>query len=237
MTNNQKVLAIFEDAWELAPGEVAAFLDERCGDDAETRAAVERLLDADQNAGGFLLGDTENSDGFRYAVGDVLAGRYSISAQIGRGGMGEVYRVEDQELQRTVAIKTLARGNYYESDFRDRFEREIKSVAALNHANVVTLFDVVRDGETSFAIMEFVEGETLREMLQSGDLDPEMVRSIAVGIAAGLGAAHARQLMHRDIKPENVIVTPDGTAKLLDFGIARPVSPTHTQLLTGPESR
>ena len=209
MTNNQKVLAIFEDAWELAPGEVAAFLDERCGDDAETRAAVERLLDADQNAGGFLLGDTENSDGFRYAVGDVLAGRYSISAQIGRGGMGEVYRVEDQELQRTVAIKTLARGNYYESDFRDRFEREIKSVAALNHANVVTLFDVVRDGETSFAIMEFVEGETLRELLQSGGLDTEMVKSIATGIAAGLGAAHSRQLMHRDIKPENVIVTPD----------------------------
>ncbi len=148
-------------------------------------------------------------------------GPYEILAPLGAGGMGEVYRARDTRLGREVAIKTLPAAFAQDAERRARFETEAKAIAALSHPNVLAIHDVGAEGDTVFAVMELVEGQTLREMLQGGGFSASRAVSVAVQIANGLAAAHDRGIIHRDLKPENVVVTPDGRAKILDFGLAR----------------
>ena len=153
-------------------------------------------------------------------------GPYEIIASIGAGGMGEVYRAKDTRLNRDVAIKVLLASLANDPGRRERFEREARAVAALSHSNIINIFDTsVHDGHP-FVVMELLDGETLRDRLAGGPLPVRKAVEIAVQIARGLGAAHDRQIVHRDLKPENIFVLRDGQVKVLDFGLARDITPS-----------
>jgi Tol biopolymer transport system component/predicted Ser/Thr protein kinase len=147
-------------------------------------------------------------------------GHYRVLGRLGAGGMGIVYRVEDEKLQRTVALKVLPQASRSE-ETRRRFLREARAAAAIAHPNVAVVHAVDEIDGQVFIAMELVEGETLRARLSRGALDAGVARDIALQIAQGLAAAHAKRIVHRDLKPENVIVTPAGVVKLLDFGLAK----------------
>jgi Tol biopolymer transport system component len=148
-------------------------------------------------------------------------GPYEIIGPLGAGGMGEVYRGRDTRLGRDVAVKVVPPAVTNSPDALERFEREARAVASLSHPNILTLHDVGRSDGVSYAVMELLEGETLRARLASGALTLRKSIDIAAGIARGLAAAHDRHIAHRDIKPENVFITTDGQVKILDFGLAR----------------
>ena len=148
-------------------------------------------------------------------------GPYQIAAHIGSGGMGDVYRARDTKLQRDVAVKVLPGAFAADPDRLARFEREARAIAALSHPGILSIHDFGRaDGQT-YAVMEFLEGETLRQRLESGPLPARRAIDIAAQIARALAAAHGKGIVHRDIKPENVFLTTDGRVKVLDFGLAR----------------
>ena len=152
-------------------------------------------------------------------------GPYEIVASIGAGGMGEVYRARDTRLERTVAVKVLPDVLAGDRDALARFEREAKAVAALSHPNILAIHDVGRHEGITYAVMELLEGETLREKLAEGATAVRKAVDFAVQIAHGLAAAHEKGIVHRDLKPENVFITRDGRVKILDFGLAKLSSP------------
>jgi serine/threonine protein kinase len=147
-------------------------------------------------------------------------GPYVLQSLLGTGGMGEVYRAEDSRLHRTVAIKVLS-PDVATPDRIERFEQEARAASALNHPNILTIHDVGRAGDTAYFAMEWVEGQTLRELLRSGWIPLRRTLHLAQQIAEGLAKAHAAGIVHRDLKPENVMVTADGFAKIVDFGLAK----------------
>ncbi|MGH9757886.1 MAG: serine/threonine-protein kinase, partial [Candidatus Acidiferrales bacterium] len=163
-------------------------------------------------------------------------GPYEIQSLLDSGGMGEVYRARDLRLERDVAIKILPASLANDQDRLRRFEQEARAVAALNHPNLLTVFDVGtapvapaagNSGETSAAaaspyiVSELLEGATLRERLAAGAISQRKALDYAVQIARGLAAAHERGIVHRDLKPENLFITNDGRVKILDFGLAK----------------
>jgi serine/threonine-protein kinase len=151
-------------------------------------------------------------------------GRYEILALLGEGGMGRVYRARDPMIDRTVAIKTLGVDLDDEqfADFKQRFFREARTAGRVSHPNVVTIFDVGESDGVAFIAMEYVEGLTLRQVLDAGaPLGVADACRIASQVAGGLAAAHRHGIVHRDVKPPNIMVAPDGGVKLMDFGIAR----------------
>ena len=150
-------------------------------------------------------------------IGTLLRNRYRIDAKLGEGGMGVVYRAHDSLLQRPVAIKTLSPALFGEEGTR-RILREAQSAAKLNHPHIVSIFDAVEEGGQFAIVMELVEGQTLRELLP---LPAPRLVEITLQVLEGLEYAHGQGIVHRDIKPENILVTPDGVAKLMDFGLAR----------------
>ena len=149
---------------------------------------------------------------------------YHIESEIGRGGMGVVFRAHDERLERPVALKVLTPSSLGPADLRARILAEARAAAALNHPGILTIYEVGEEGPLVFLVMELVAGSTLRARLQEGPLEPEQAALLAAQIAEALEAAHSRGRIHGDIKPENVVVGPDGRAKLLDFGIARTVA-------------
>jgi serine/threonine-protein kinase len=156
----------------------------------------------------------------------VLGGRYQVEARIGSGGMAEVYRGFDPVLNRTVAIKVLHSQFARDTSFVQRFRREAQAAARLNQPNIVGVYDTGADDGTQYIVMEFIEGRTLAEFMQTGRRPtPVQAAEIAQKIAAAIAAAHAQGVIHRDIKPGNVMVTRDGTVKVMDFGIARVLGP------------
>lgn len=148
-------------------------------------------------------------------------GRYRIVSKIGEGGMGEVYLAEDAKLGRRVALKILPAKVAGDSDRMLRFEHEAKSASALNHPNIITIYEVNEEDGALFIAMEYVEGQTLAKKIKSGDMDLRRTLDVAIQIAAALAAAHEANVIHRDIKPDNIIVRPDGLVKVLDFGLAK----------------
>ncbi len=161
--------------------------------------------------------------------GSVLGGRYRIEARIGSGGMAEVYRGIDPVLNRTVAIKVLLPQYARDTSFVARFRREAQAAARLNHANIVGVFDTGADGDTQYIVMEFIEGRTLADFLAAGRrLTPVQAAEVSQKVCGALAAAHAQGVIHRDIKPGNIMVTREGTVKVMDFGIARITSGAET---------
>jgi Tol biopolymer transport system component len=161
-------------------------------------------------------------------------GPYEILSLAGAGGMGEVYRARDTRLGREVAIKVLPEALAHDADRLRRFEQEARTIAALNHPNILGIHDIGTHGGAPFLVSEFLEGQTLREKLVSGPLPVRRAIEYALGIAQGLAAAHEKGIVHRDLKPENVFVTRDGRTKVLDFGLAKLVRPeeNHETALT-----
>ncbi len=151
-------------------------------------------------------------------------GPYEILSPIGAGGMGEVYRARDTRLDRDVAVKVLPESLASDRDALSRFEREAKAVAALNHPNILSLHDFGKEGNVAYAVMELLEGESLRQRLDGGAIPRRRAVEIAVQIAKGLAAAHEKGVVHRDLKPENLFLTRDGRVKILDFGLAKVVA-------------
>src|SRR6476659_11187547 len=139
--------------------------------------------------------------------------------------MGEVYRARDANLQRDVAIKVLPSDFLPRPDAKARFEREARAVATLSHPNILAIHDFGESDGVVYAVMELLDGETLREALAHGPLSPRQAVAYATQLAQGLAAAHDRGIIHRDLKPENVFITPDGRVKILDFGLARQTEP------------
>ncbi|HTY40656.1 MAG TPA: protein kinase [Thermoanaerobaculia bacterium] len=148
-------------------------------------------------------------------------GPYEVLSPIGSGGMGEVYRARDTRLGRDVALKLLPEGFAADPGRLRRFDHEARAASALNHPNIVTIFDVGTAGSVSYIAMELVEGRTLRQLLRSGPLSLKRTLEIAGRVADGLAQAHEAGIVHRDVKPENVMVTRDGVVKILDFGLAK----------------
>jgi serine/threonine protein kinase len=153
--------------------------------------------------------------------GDRL-GPYEIISQLGAGGMGEVYRARDTRLAREVAIKILPAEFANKQDRLQRFEQEARSSSALNHPNIISVFDIGSENGISYIAMEFVDGKTLRELLNEGRISLRRTVSIAAQFADGLAKAHAAGIVHRDLKPENLMISQDNFVKILDFGLAKP---------------
>src|ERR1700741_1459854 len=151
-------------------------------------------------------------------------GPYEITAPLGAGGMGEVYRARDTRLERTVAIKILPAQFSSDPVHKQRFEREAKTISSLNHPHICVLHDIGHQDGIDYLVMECVEGETLAKRLEKGALPLEQVLELGSQIADGLDKAHRSGIVHRDVKPGNIMLTPTG-AKLLDFGLAKPSAP------------
>ena len=154
-------------------------------------------------------------------VAGTRLGRYEIHSQLGLGGMGEVYLARDRELERMVAVKVLPVEAASDRERMNRFIQEAKAASALNHPNIITIYEVSRDTPVSFIATEFVEGQTLRQRMSGLPLTTIEVLEITTQVASALAAAHAAGIVHRDIKPENIMLRSDGYVKLLDFGLAK----------------
>src|SRR5918998_2729522 len=156
-------------------------------------------------------------------VGTVLAGRYKVESTLGSGGMAVVYRAEDDILGRAVALKTLHHHYAEMPSFRRRFRQEARAMASLDHENIVKVYDISQDGEVPFIVVECVAGRDVGDLLgeNRGRLNEQFVRRMATQLLRALSYAHGRGIIHRDIKPSNILLMPDGTVKVADFGIAR----------------
>jgi eukaryotic-like serine/threonine-protein kinase len=217
-------------ALEQEPSRRASFLVEACNGDEGLRHEVQTLLAAHEQAGSFLA-----PTGFEAVakeiveaqapnlVGQVI-GPYQILSILGKGGMGEVYKARDTRLNRTVAIKVLPRHLSERADLRQRFEREARAIASLDHPHICALHDIGHDQGTDFLVMQYLEGETLSQQLRKGPLPTEEALRYSIEIAGALEQAHRKGVTHRDLKPGNIMLTEAG-AKLLDFGLAKQSRP------------
>ncbi len=223
----QRIGRLFDEALELAPTERAAFLEQACGEDAGLRAEVETLLANHVESEAFLARPAMDVAAAMLAqnpqaslLGQKIS-HYQILSKLGAGGMGEVLLARDTILERQVALKLLPAQYTQNTERLQRFMREARAASALNHPNIITIYEIGVADNTYFIATEFIDGITLRKRLANGRLELREATAIARQIAAALGTAHKAGIIHRDIKPENVMLRPDGLVKVLDFGLAR----------------
>ena len=231
----KQVSDLFQSAVERAPEERTAFLDESCYGDEGMRREVESLLTSHERAENFIelpafevAPELATNDSADELVGKLL-GHYRIESLIGVGGMGEVYLARDERLGRKAALKLLPDSLTIDETQLSRFKNEARTASALNHPNILTVYEIGAEGNVQFIATEFIEGATVRAALASGRMSAHDAVEIALQVASALAAAHDAGVVHRDIKPENIMLRPDGYVKVLDFGIVklteqRPVS-------------
>jgi serine/threonine protein kinase/Tol biopolymer transport system component len=224
----ERVEQVYHAALAHPPSEREAFLEQECRGDESLLEEVRSLLGHEEEAKGLLekpIADAATQE--LAVVRGTRLGPYEVLELLGAGGMGEVYRARDTRLGRDVAVKVLPAHVAHDPEALGRFAQETRAVASLNHPHICALFDVGREDDVDYAVMELLEGETLRERLSQGALPPAKVIELTEQTCQGLAAAHARGVVHRDLKPENLFLTRDGV-KILDFGLARRT--------TGPEA-
>jgi len=238
----REIETVLQGALDRPPPERASFLDDACAGDEELKAEANSLITAYDEAGDFIEQPAIARDA-RVLVGgenDGNIGReigpYRIIERLGAGGMGEVYLAQDARLNRLVALKILPA--YFASDDARlrRFQSEARAASALNHPNILTIHEVGENGGIYFIATEFIDGQTIRELIRSQELSLKGILDIAEQIASALSAAHAAGIVHRDIKPENIMRRTDGLLKILDFGIAKlmePETPDYLNETTG----
>jgi Tol biopolymer transport system component len=214
----KKARDVLAEALELKPEERAAFLDRVFSSEGGLRREVERLLSSSEEARSSFLASSALH--VALAPGTRL-GEFEVIAMVGAGGMGEVYRARDVRLRRDVAIKVLPASVSDDSERLRRFEQEARATAALNHPNILAVFQMGTYEGAPYLVSELLEGSTLREQLARGPLPIRKAIDYAVQVARGLAAAHDKGVVHRDLKPENLFITKDGLAKILDFGLAK----------------
>ena len=222
----EQVDRIFQAAVEREPAERQAYIDEACGGDAELRSRVQALISADERAGTFIetpaykVVSQMTEERSRTMMGQRI-GPYRVASALGVGGMGEVYLAEDLRLGRKVALKLLASHSIGDSQLRGRFLREARLASTLDHQNICTIYEVGEDSGHSYIAMQYVEGQTLKELVDRQPLGLKSLLSISLQVASALEAAHSQGIIHRDIKPGNIMVTARGQARVLDFGLAK----------------
>jgi Tol biopolymer transport system component len=213
----KEVQELYEAAIALAPEKRAEFLAQACPADPGLRAEVRSLL-AEQ-VDSFL--ESAPVSAIKTLSPGARLGNFEVVELIGRGGMGEVYRARDSRLKRDVAIKILPAGLARDPDRIARFEREARAAGALNHPNIVAIYETGREGDTYWIASEVVAGESLAKAMERGPMAVGKAVEIATQLADGLAAAHAAGIVHRDLKPANIMVARDGRVKILDFGLAK----------------
>jgi serine/threonine protein kinase len=221
---------LFGEALDLPRDQRPDFLDQACASNLQLRQMVENLLSENDRLSGFLSNpplrtpETVHAP-HPFAPEKQLLDRYRILAQLGSGGMGVVYRARDEKLERDVAIKMLQPGVLSDQEARERFRREARMLARLNHAHIAAVYDVIESNSSDYIVMELVAGESLAARLRTGPLPLTEATSIAEQVAEALEEAHEQGIIHRDLKPGNVMITPRGQAKVLDFGLAKLFAP------------
>jgi Tol biopolymer transport system component/tRNA A-37 threonylcarbamoyl transferase component Bud32 len=216
-----RIKEIFGTALDLRDSERVEFLKQSCGTDANLRAEVEQLLEAEQTPlENPVLSNLNRLAPVDLTKGEMLA-HYRLESKIGQGGMGVVYKAWDTRLDRRIALKVLRPDQLNDPVHRQRLVREARAASALVHPNIVTVHDVGSDREIDFIAMEHVEGRPLDQLIPREGLAPRQALAYAIQIAAALTGAHASTVVHRDLKPGNIMVTREGLLKLLDFGLAQ----------------
>ncbi len=248
MTNQrwQQIKEIFHASLEREPGERSVFLAQACAGDDALRGEVEALIKAHESEGSFIDSPAyeaaagwlagEDADNSAPSLVGQEVGRYKILAELGAGGMGEVYLAEDTTLGRKIALKLLPGSFTNDADRLRRFRQEARTASALNHPNIVTIHEIGEQAGRRFIATELIEGQTLRRRLASGPLDTGEALDIILQAASAVAAAHEAGIVHRDIKPENVMLRKDGYVKVLDFGLAKLSGPKNAVRVSDPEA-
>jgi len=226
----QQIDNLFHSVIARPLGDRAEFLEQACRGDKFLRSEVESLIESHEQPDSFidtpaedLAAELLNASQTRLKPGQVL-GHYVISSLLGAGGMGEVYLARDEKLGRRIAIKLLPTEFTNHQDRVRRFELEARAASALNHPNIVTIYEIGQSEASHFIATEFIDGKTLRQhmaSLGSSGMDIGRVLDIAIQVGSALAAAHAAGIVHRDVKPENIMLRGDGLVKVLDFGLAK----------------
>ena len=236
----QQVDKLLQAALALDPEDRPAFLDHACKSDPSLRQEIDSLLASHDRAGDFISKPAIEASPSLIAADKAdsilqqAIGPYRIVSLLGAGGMGEVYLAQDSRLGRKVALKLLP--DYFTADEQrvKRFKQEAQAASALNHPNIITIYDIGEVDERHFMATEYIEGETLRQRTATHKFSLIEALEVAVQAASALAAAHQARIVHRDIKPENIMLRPDGYVKVLDFGLAKLTEPRH--LATGTQA-
>ena len=218
---------VLQQALDLEPSQRAAFLKQICAGDQTMLGAVEALLERESEAASFMESPAARLLHQTSSEPAAQISHYRIESRIGAGGMGEVYKARDETLGRIVALKMLPLEFTSDPERVRRFRQEAFAASRLNHPNIITIFEIVHQDGNHFIAEEYVEGQTLRELLTDAEtkkqrsLSLEKALDIGIQILGALKAAHTAWIIHRDIKPENIMVREDGLVKVVDFGIAK----------------
>src|SRR5437660_6313934 len=224
--NWQQLQDLFHSAIALTPNQRAPYLERTCHGDNLLRKSVESLIQSHEESCHFIDSPAFEAaaemlaDGHEFKRGQTL-GHYEIHSLLGSGGMGEVYLAQDTRLNRKIALKLLPPHFTINPDRVRRFEREARAASALNHPNIVTIYEIGQSNSAHFIATEFVDGKTVRQLINEKPFTLSETLNVAIQVAGALTGAHAAGIVHRDIKPENIMVRADGYVKILDFGLAK----------------